>query len=94
MKSSPVRKIGIIVTLFVSLLLCAASPAPVQAAAARVGASAEVINPAVIDSSRMLAEATAEPTAKCDAGPTEVEIRPEVKLVNREGVTWLSIDYN
>jgi len=69
-------------------------PADLQAAVAQVRVSAEVIDPAVIDCSKILAGAAAETAAKTTDTAAAQKAQPEIKIVTLEGVTWLSIDYN
>jgi hypothetical protein len=88
-----IREIGIII-LGVFCLLSAFAAGESQAAVAHVRASAEVIDPAVIDCSKILANAAAEAAGKTADSAAAQQAQPEVKVVTVEGVTWLSIDYN
>jgi len=70
------------------------APAPLQAAAARVQACGEVINPAVVDSARILAAAAAGGAGAPVAGQSAQQSSPEVRLQSVAGVLRLTIDYN
>ena len=68
-----------------------------QAAVVQGRASAEVINPATVDSAGLLAAARAQ----AEGGPVvavansaALQARPEVRVVTVKGVFLLSIDYN
>ena len=76
------------------MLLSACAPPQVQAAVAQGRACAEVINPAVVDSSSLLAKAEAEGNGTATPIQAAQLIRPEVRLITDKGVSWLSIDYN
>jgi hypothetical protein len=83
---------AVIIGMICGLILL--TPARVQGAVAHATTSAEVINPAMIDTSKMLAAAAAG-----EAGPSSEKTaaklaQPEVKAVIVDGVTFLSIDYN
>jgi hypothetical protein len=91
MKTARFERAYLLVGGVILLLNLCILPGRVQAAVVQGRASAEVVNFALVDSARLLAEAGG-------AGPTEgltlAQTRPEVKLSTNEGVSWLSIDYN
>jgi len=75
-------------------LLGLPAPAGVEAAVAQARASAEVINPAVIDTVKIMADAATDAAEK-STGKTEAkQVQPEVKVSVVDGVTVLTIDYN
>lgn len=95
MKSTKTIKTAGMVLISSIFIWGVTAPDPVQAAVAHARASAEVLNPAAIDSSQILADAAPESPAKTsETAVARQPIQPEVKIVTAEGVTWLSIDYN
>jgi hypothetical protein len=75
-------------------MLSVAAPASVEAGVAHARASAEVIDPAVIDTVKIMADAAAD-AAEQSAGKTDAkQVQPEGKISVLDGVTVLTIDYN
>ena len=85
---------GIMVIGLIWMLLSACTPPQVQAAVARGRTCAEVVNPAQVDTSRLLARAEATGTGTATSIQAAQQVRAEVRLVTAKGVAWLSIDYN
>ena len=92
MKFTGSLKKACIVIGTVIMLLDTLAAGPVQAAVAQGRAGAEVVDPAAVDCSRMLAETAAGAAGVAD--PTPEVARPVVRLITNEGERWLSIDYN
>ena len=70
------------------------APPVAQGAEAHAWASAELVDPAIIDTSKLLGAAAAD---SGDPPPDHVgaqQVEPEVKLVVEAGVAFLTIDYN
>jgi len=82
------------------LQLGAAAPVQAQAAAARLRAQAEIVNPAQVDTAALLAAAVSETGAAVAAGAGTAagsvtrQPRREVRLITSGKVALLSIDFN
>jgi len=72
----------------------ALAPVQVQGAVAQGRSTAEVVNPAALDTASLLATAAAGATGRGGAGQTVQQVQPEVSLLTVNGVAWLYIDYN
>ena len=94
MKSATTRKTAVIVIGAIWTLLGASVPGELQAAVARAGAGAEVIEPATLDFAGCLTAAAEQAKVAAVAGQTVYQVQAEVKLVIAEGGARLSIDYN
>ena len=82
------------VLIGVILMCCAVAPPRARGAEAHATASAELIDPAQIDTSKLLGDAAAEAAAPPPEPAAVHHVEPEVKLSVEAGVTSLRIDYN
>jgi hypothetical protein len=82
---------------FISVVFCTLlplAPLQVQGAVAQGTGSAEVVNPAELDTASLLVAAVAGATGRGGPSRTEQQVQPEVSLLSAPGVTWLNIDYD
>jgi len=81
--------VALTVALVAIMGMILAAPPRLEGAEARATVSAEVVDPAAIDASMILADA-----AGLDHPADQRQVAPQVQVLVVEGVTFLCVDYN
>jgi len=86
--------VALTVALVAIMGMILAAPPRLEGAEARATVSAEVVDPAAIDASMILADAAADAAGRLDHPADQRQVAPQVQVLVVEGVTFLYVDYN